>query len=61
MEQIARGHAVREFIDQLNAGGRIPESRHDGARIFFEDAVRRAAPNTPLFDGKTPLVQNKIS
>jgi hypothetical protein len=51
MEQIARGQAVREFIDQLNARGRIPEFRHDGARIFFEDAVGRAAPKTCVVCG----------
>lgn len=51
MEQIARGHAVREFIAQLQAGGRIPERRHDGARIYFEDAVRVAAPKTCVVCG----------
>ncbi|MEN9553244.1 MAG: hypothetical protein RLY24_839 [Actinomycetota bacterium] len=51
MEQVARGQAVREFIEQLNAGCRIPELRHDGARIFFEEAVRKAAPKTCVVCG----------
>ena len=51
MEQIARGHAVRELIDQLRAGARIPELRHDGARIYFEESIRKAAPKTCVVCG----------
>lgn len=51
MEQIARGHAVRELINQLEAGHSIPQRFHEGARIYFDDAVTLATPGTCVICG----------
>ena len=59
MEQTARGQAVRDLIDQLEAGGRIPSLLHDGAQIYFDDAVALAIPGTCVVCGLQLLGQQR--
>ena len=51
MEQLSRGTAVLDFIEQLRAGIPIPQRYHEGARVFFADALATAGNNSCVVCG----------
>ena len=60
MEQLARGKAVLEFIEQLRAGIPIPQRYHEGARIYFADALATANDNSCVVCGLQLIGKQKM-
>ncbi|MSZ16317.1 MAG: hypothetical protein F2618_01485 [Actinobacteria bacterium] len=51
MEQLSRGLAVLEFIQQLKSGIPIPQRFHEGSRVYFADALATAEDKTCVVCG----------